>query len=408
MGYDEPGRSGQPEPTSAVPAVGVDAVVDDPDNNGEPGRDRFGVYVVWETLLLLGFAALVYLLWQEDPAALRGAGLRALIVAVVGIGLLALAAGLSLRTAAANLAIGPVAVAAGLHFAEQGDRGLLVGVGTAAAVAALGGLLLGLLVVVLHVPGWAASLGGAAGVIVYIEQRSAPVLVQADYDPRSSAGQLFVGFAAIAVFGGLFGAVGPVRRLVGRFRPVADPARRRGAAAAVVVTGGYVCSTVLAMLAGALIASADGAVTPSAGLDWTLLAVGAALLAGTSAFGLRGGVFGTLLTAGAIGLFLAYAQARGWTVSRWAVGGAVLVAGLLVTRLVETYGRPAPAATVLPAPPSPPVDATNGGGWTVARPEPVGDWPPVLPAQPTGSPADPWGTRRWETGPRTWEDAEDR
>ncbi|WP_433530199.1 ABC transporter permease [Micromonospora sp. CA-263727] len=405
MVYDEPGRSGQSEPISAVPAVPVDSAGDDPEH-AELGRDRFGVYVVWETLLLLGFAALVYLVWQEDPAVLRGAGLRDLIVAVVGIGLLALAAGLSLRTAGVNLAIGPVAVAAGLHFAEQGDRGVPVAVGTAAVVAALGGLLLGLLVVVLHVPGWAASLGGAAGVIVYIEQRSAPVLVQADYDPRTSAGQIFVGFAAIAVFGGLFGAVGPVRRLVGRFRPVADPARRRGTAAAVVVTGGYVCSTVLAMLAGVLVASADGAVTPSAGLDWTVLAVGVALLAGTSAFGLRGGVFGTLLTAGAIGLFFAYAQAHGWTVSRWAVGGAVIAAGLLVTRLVERYGRPAPAAAALPMPP--PMDATNGSGWTVARPEPVGDWPPVLPAQPTGSPPEPWGARQWETGPRTWEDAEER
>ncbi|BCJ59842.1 hypothetical protein Jiend_32640 [Micromonospora endophytica] len=227
MGYDEPGRSGSAEPTSGVPAGGADTVVDD-SRSGESGPDRFGVHVVWETLLLLGFGALVYLLWREDPAALRGNGLRDLILDVVGLGLLVMAAGLSLRTAAVNLAIGPVAVAAGLHFAEQGDRGLVVAVGMAAAVAALGGLLLGLVVVVLHVPGWAASLGGAAGVIVYVEQRSAPVLVQGDHDPRAIAGQLFVGFAAIAIIGGLFGAMGPIRRLVGRFRPVADPARRRG------------------------------------------------------------------------------------------------------------------------------------------------------------------------------------
>ncbi|MDG4794349.1 ABC transporter permease [Micromonospora sp. WMMD1082] len=401
MGYDEPGRSGEPEPTSAVPATGAEAVLDDPDT--EPGRDRFGVYIVWETLLLLGFGALVYLVWQEDPAVLRGSGLRGLIVDVVGVGLLALAAGLSLRTAAVNLAIGPVAVAAGLHFAEQSDRGVLVSVGTAAAVAAVGGLLLGLVVVLLHVPGWAASLGGAAGVIIYVEQRSAPVLVQGNYDPLGTAGQIFVGFAALAVFGGLFGAVSPIRRVVGRFRPVADPARRRGAWAAVVTTGGYVCSTVLAVFAGVLIASTDGAVAPAVGLDWTVLAVGAALLAGTSAFGLRGGVFGTLLTAGAIGLFLAYAQARGWTVSRWAVGAAVLAVGLVVTRLVETYGRPVSAPGALPVPPAPPMDATTGGGWSVSRPEPVGDWPPVLPAQPIVSTADPWGSRQWESGPRSWE-----
>ncbi|MBX7264842.1 ABC transporter permease [Micromonospora sp. Llam7] len=402
MGYDEPVRSGPPEPTSDAPGAGPLPE----ETHAEPGPDRFGVHIVWETLLLLGFGALVYLVWREDPAVLRGSGLRGLIVEVVGLGLLALAAGLSLRTAAVNLAIGPVAVAAGLHFAEQSDRGVLV-VGAAAGVAAIGGLLLGLVVVLLHVPGWVASLGGAAAVVVYIEQRSAPVLVQGNYDPRSTAGQLFVGFAAIAVFGGLFGAVGPIRRLVGRFRPVADPARRRGVAAAVATTGGYVCSTLLAMLAGALVAAADGAVTPVPGLDWTVLAVGTALLAGTSAFGLRGGVFGTLVTAGAIGLFLAYASARGWTVSRWAVAGAVLAAGLAVTRLVETYGRPAPGPAALPVPPSPTTDATPGGGWSVPQPEPVADWPPVMPAQPTASTTDPWGPRRWETGPRTW-DAEDR
>ncbi|MTK00509.1 ABC transporter permease [Micromonospora sp. CP22] len=402
MGYDEPGRGGLSESASASPVTGAEAVLDEPET--EPGRDRFGVYIVWETLLLLGFGALVYLVWREDPAMLRGSGLRNLIVDVVGLGLLALAAGLTLRTAAVNLAIGPVAVAAGLHFAEQSDRGVLATVGTATAVAAIGGLLLGLVVVLLHVPGWAASLGGAAGVIVYIEQRSAPVLVQGDYDPRGTAGQLFVGFAAIAVFGGLFGAVNPIRRLVGRFRPTADPARRRGAAAAVVVTGGYVCSTVLATLAGVLIASADQRVTPATGLDWTVLAVGATLLAGTSAFGLRGGVFGTLLVAGALGLFLGYAQARGWTVSLWAIGGAALAVGLVVTRMVETYGRPA-AVVGVPAPP--PAEPVSGGGWSVAQPQPVGDWPPVLPAQPAVGSTDPWGDRRWESSPRTW-DVDDR
>lgn len=81
------------------------------------------MHVVWELVLLLALAALAYLLWREDPDALRGAGLRRLLVDAVALGLLVLAAGLSLRTAAVNLAIGPVALAAALHFAEQGDRG---------------------------------------------------------------------------------------------------------------------------------------------------------------------------------------------------------------------------------------------------------------------------------------------
>ncbi|MCM0677587.1 ABC transporter permease [Micromonospora phytophila] len=402
MGYDEPGRASSAEPSSGVPATVLENVFDDP-AHGEPGRDRLAVHVAWEAVLLVGLAVLAYLVWRESPATLRGDGLRSLLLDMVVLGLLALAAGLSLRTAAVNLAIGPVAVAAALHMAEQGDRGVAAAVGPAAVVAALGGLALALTVVVLHVPGWAAGLAGAAGVIVYIEQRSAPVLPQGDYDPDRAALQLFAGFAAVAVLGGLFSSMRAVRRLVGRFRPVADPARRRGLVAAVVTGASLVGSTVLAMLAGVLLATNDaGPVTPEAGLDWTVLAVGVALLAGTSAYGRRGGVFGTLLAVCLVALFLAYAQAEGWTVSRWAVGGAALGVGLVVTRLVEAYGRPGAAAEPLPA-----GDGRISTGWTVPRPGPVDNWPPAVPAQSTDSPVDPWGVPQWETRPHGW-DADDR
>ncbi|MFG3700435.1 ABC transporter permease [Micromonospora sp. NPDC047620] len=400
MGYDEPGRDASTEPSSGIPAAVLENVFDDP-AHGEPGRDRFAVHIVWELLLLVTLGVGTFLLWRENPDALRGAGLRSLLLDAVVLGLLALAAGLSLRTAAVNLAVGPVAVAAALHMAEQGDRGVTAATGPALAVAALGGLALALAVVVLHVPGWAASLAGAAGVVVYIEQRSAPVVPQGDYDPGRGALHLFAGLAAVAVLGGLLGAVRAVRRLVGRFRPVVDPARRRGVVAAVVVSGALVCSTVLAALAGMLTAThATGPVAPDAGLDWTVLAVGMALLAGTSAYGRRGGVFGTLLAVCLVAVFVAYAQARGWTVSRWAVGAAALGVGLLVTRLVEAYGRPAVGAAAEPVPVG---DGRIGTGWAAPRPDPVGDWPPALPAQSTESPADPWSVPRWESGPRRWE-----
>ncbi|MGS2613043.1 ABC transporter permease [Micromonospora sp. LZ34] len=402
MAYDEPGRDGSDEPSSGVPAAVLENVFDDP-AHGEPGRDRMAVHLIWESLLLVAVGVLGFLLWRESPEALRGDDLRSLLIEVTTLGLLALAAGLSLRTAAVNLAIGPVAVAAALHVAEQGDRGVLDAVAPAAAVAAVGGLAVALAVVVLHVPAWAASLAGAAGVVVYIEQRSAPVLVQGGYDPRSGAAQLFAGFAAVAVLGGLLGAVRPVRRLLGRFRPVADPARRRGAAAAFVAVGAMVGSTVLALLAGVLVASGGGGpVAPTPGLDWTVLAVGAALLAGTSAYGRRGGVFGTLLAVCLVALFLAYAQARGWTLSRWAVGGVALGVGLVVTRLVEALGRPGAGTAA---------ESSLGGdgristGWTVPRSGPADSWPPTLPTQPIESPADPWNGPQWETGPRRWDDA---
>ncbi|MGV9216202.1 ABC transporter permease [Micromonospora sp. RB23] len=404
MGYEDTDRERSVDPTPAVPAAVLENVFDDP-THGEPGRDRVGVHVCWELLLLAGLAALGWLLWRADPDALRGADLRTLLVDAVGLGLLALAAGLSLRTAVPNLAVGPVAVAAALHYAEQGDRGLSPSVGSAVVVAAVGGLVLALVVVGLQVPAWAASLAGAVGVVVYIERRSAPVLVQGDYDPRRTAGYLFAGFAAVAVLGGLFGAIRAIRRLVGRYRPIADPARRRGALAAVVAALALVGSTVLAALSGVLLAAnPPGVVTPTSGLDWTVLAIGVSLLGGTSAYGRRGGVFGTVLAVGLVTVFEAYAPERDWSVSRWAVGGVALGVGLLVTRLVETFGRPRPGAVEKPEPVA---DGTISSGWSIPRPQAADNWPPTLPTPPAPEPADPWRDPRWEDSPRRW-DAGDR
>jgi ribose/xylose/arabinose/galactoside ABC-type transport system permease subunit len=407
MGYDETGRTWPAEPPSGVPAAVLENVFDDP-LHGEPGRDRIAVHVVWEIVLLLALGAVAYLLWREDPAALHGGPLRKLLVDVAALGLLALAAGLSLRAAAVNLAIGPVALAAALHLAEQGDRGVREALLPALAVAAVGGLLLALAVVLLHVPSWAASLAGAAGVIVYIERRTAPVAVQGGYDPHGAAFYLFAGFAAVAVLGGLFGAVKAIRRLLGRFRPVADPARRRGAVAAVVTALALVASTVLAMLAGVLIAgNGAGPVVPTSGLDWTVLAVGTSLLAGTSAYGRRGGIFGTLLAVSLVTVFLTWSGAHGWTLDRWAVGGAALGVGLLVTRLVEAWGRPRSATgEVVEA--GPPRDGAISAGWSITRPGPADNWPPVLPVQAAETRLDPWeAAPRWESGGQRW-DTDDR
>ncbi|MFI7576207.1 ABC transporter permease [Micromonospora sp. NPDC049497] len=402
MSYDDPGRAAPGESSSAIPAAVLENVFDDP-AHGEPGRDRLVVHLVWETLLLVALAAGTYLLWQEAPDTLRGDGLRDLLTDVVVLGLLTLAAGLSLRAATVNLAIGPVAVAAALHMAEQGDRGLTAAGGPALAVATLGGLVLALVVVVLHVPAWAAGLAGAAGVVVYVEQRTGAVLPQGTYDPERDALPLFAGFAAVAVLGGVFGAVRAVRRMVGRFRPVVDPARRRGLVAALVAVGAIVGSTVLAMLAGLLLGTAGAdPVTPGTGLDWTVLAVGTSLLAGTSAYGRRGGIFGTLLAVSLVTVVLAYAEARGWTVDRWALGAVTLGIGLVVTRVVEAYGRPASAPEPLPA-----TDGRISTGWTVPRADPPATWPPAMPERSAEEPVDPWDGSRWETGPRRW-DTEDR
>ncbi|GAB3951260.1 hypothetical protein GCM10027614_52960 [Micromonospora vulcania] len=237
--------------------------------------------------------------------------------------------------------------------------------------------------------------GCRRGVVVYIERRSAPVLVQGDYNPRQTASYLVAGFAAVAVLGGLFGAIRAIRRLAGRYRPVADPARRRGAVAAVVTAAALVGSTVLAALAGVLLAAnGPGPVTPSTGLDWTVLAIGVALLGGTSAYGRRGGVFGTLLAVCLVTVFQAYARARGWTVSHWTVGGAAVGVGLLATRLVESYGRPRPDGTDRSEPVG---DGTISAGWTVPRPQPADNWPPRYPRRPHHNRPTRGGTRAGTT-----------
>ncbi|MEW2443466.1 ABC transporter permease [Micromonospora marina] len=410
MAYDDAGRTTPPETSSGVPAAVLENVFDDP-AHGEPGRDRIAVHVLWEFVLLAGLVTMAWLLWREDADALRGGALKTLLVDVAALGLLTLAAGLSLRAGAVNLAIGPVALAAALHFAEQGDRGMREALLPALAMAAAAGLALALAVVVLHVPGWAASLAGAAGVIVYLEQRTGPVTVQGDYDPSRSALYFFVGFAAVAVLGGLFAAMKPVRRLIGRFRPVADPARRRGAVAATVTALALAGSTVLAMLGGVLIAAnGDGEVAPGTGLDWTVLAVGTVMLAGTSAYGRRGGIFGTLFAVCLVVVFLAWTVPQGWSVGRWALGGAVLGAGLLVTRLVETFGRPRPAppVAVAPGPVRPLRDGVTSGGWGMTpAPEPADTWPSVLPVRQDDTPVQAWEAPRWDSEPRRW-DADER
>jgi ribose/xylose/arabinose/galactoside ABC-type transport system permease subunit len=355
------------------------------------GRDRLGIHIGWEIVLLLAVAAVAYLLHRLEPAALRRPALDTLLITGTAIGLLTLGAGLTLRAGVPNLAIGPIALAAALHYAENGDRGLVDAAVPALAVAAAGGLLVGLLVIGLHVPGWAASLGAGCAVVVYAQLRTAPVDVQGDFDPSDQAFFLFGGFALLAVVGGAVGTVAPVRRLLGRMRPVADPAARRGAAATLPVIGSLVLSSVFAVVAGILTAAqSTRPIVPDTGLQWTGIAMGAALVAGTSAFGRRGGVFGTLLAVAGLTLFLDYSDRRNLDIALFAIAAATLGAGLIITRLVETYGRPLPAGPEEDWQATTAADATT---WTPDLPE---TWSPAASAQTTPDRWDdgPWGSSR--------------
>ncbi len=353
------------------------------------GRDRLGFHIGWEIVLLLAVAALAYLLYRLDHAALQRPALDGLLISGAVIGLLTMGAGLSLRAGVPNLAIGPIALLGALQYAEQGDKGLLHAALPAVIIAAAGGLAVALFVLGLHVPGWATSLAAAMGVVVFVQQRTHAEVVQGNFDPANYAFWLFGGFAVLAVLGGAFGTVTPIRNFVGRMRPVSDPADRRGGGAALPVVVALVLSSVFAVVAGMLMsAQSTQPIVPDTGLQWTGIAFGTALLAGTSAFGRRGGVFGTLLAVAGMALFLDYQGRRNLDIALFAIGACAIGAGLVITRLVETYGRPLGGEGV-----------ADDEDWNAAAttPAPANNWSPEMP-ETSWSPGTP-APSRWDEGP---------
>lgn len=325
----------------AVNSVRLDDVFDDP-THGEPGRDRMAVHIAWELVLLVGAGVLGYLLYSGHRATVTGDGLDRLLIAATVLGLLILGTGLSLRAGVPNLAVGPIGFAASLFFADHADRGLLVTAAQTGLLAVAAGAVIAVFVVGLHVPAWAASLGAGLGVIVWSQsQHRTLTLPSGVYQPTDHALYWFGGFAVLAFLGGAFGSVRSIRRSVGRFRPVGDPAYRRGAGAGVIGIIALTGSSALGAVAGVLTVLAAGRIEPAdQSLTALALSLGGALLAGTSAFGRRGGLFGAALAAALLALATTYIDATDRNISLLALGAAAIGVGLVGTRLVETFGRP--------------------------------------------------------------------
>jgi len=400
----EPGFREEPDfrtstSTGSIPPVRassgpLDDIFDDP-THGDPGRDRMAVHFAWEAILLIGAGVLGFLLYSQHKSSISGQALRELVVFAAALGLMAFGAAASLRAAAPNLAIGPVAIAAALSFADNGDAGVSAAGPKIVGLAALVGLVIAVLVVGFHVPGWAASLAGALAVIVWIQKHASPITVAGEFDPTDRAWYYFGGFAAASILGAALCAIRPLRRGVGRFRPVTDPAARRGFFAALVTGVAVVSSTVLAAVGGILVAGLNTSVRPDLGLDWTGLAIGVALVGGVSAFGRRGGVFGTVLATIVVTLVIQFGQAADWRLSPYAVAAVTIAAGLVVTRLVETFGKP----LLTPDEETWSSEATStwtgGTGWGSSD---AGSWSSSLPTQPTVTRPDPWQDDRWGAG----------
>ena len=323
-----------------VPPPNLDLVFQDP-ADGEPGRDRMMVHGLWEVVLAVALAGAGYALSQARPGALGALGLPDLALATTVLGLVVAASAVSLRAGAPNLAVGGVAVFAALYLGQHGSGGWFGPAATVVGICAAIGLAQGLVVVGLHVPAWAASLAVAIGLLAWSSGKTAGAL-GAGYDPAPHAYYWFGGFCLLSVGASVLGLVPTIRRGFGRFRPVIDPARRRGKVAALITLGATVASSAVAGLGGVLALSVYREAVPTSGLELTALALGGALLGGTSAFGRRGGIFGTVFAAALLSVGLAYAQAddRSWSAA--GIATVAILVGLCVTRLVERFGRPAP------------------------------------------------------------------
>ncbi len=406
--YTPPNNDTYPAPSESTSSLGLprrtvspaelDDVFDDP-QVGDPGMDRMGVHVLWELVLLgatAGFAAWFY---HSHRAGVTGDGLRGLLLAAATLGFLTIAAGASLRAGVANLAIGPVAVASAVLFAEQSHRGTIMAAGLTVLLAAGAGIVIGVITVAFHVPAWATSLAGAFALIVWMQRQHPPTQLATTYNPGRHAFYWYGAFAALVLLGGFLGLVKPIRRGLGRYRPIGDPALRRGTGAGVVAVLALVGSCALAGLAG-ILGLLSGAPLPNDGFAVTGLGLGAALLGGTSAFGRRGGIFGSLFAATLFALVLNYSKLANLRISEYALAGGAIAAGLVVTRLVESFGRPHSAQPLdeeedeqwghparLEEPLTPGYTAPRQSGWTSQLPARNNDdtW--------AGAIDDRWGAR---------------
>jgi ribose/xylose/arabinose/galactoside ABC-type transport system permease subunit len=335
----EPDQTTVAAPRQSAGVGTLDNVFDNPEH-GEPGTDRMLVHVIWELLLLLGCVAVFILFRDDQRAGSSGSALRDLLLYAASLGFVTVGMALSLRAGVVNLAVGPIAAGSAIFFAGHSDRNMVATIGVCMLLAAAVGVAVAILTVGFHVPAWAASLAGAFAVVVWIQKHGSAIDNVATYQPASRAYYWFGAFAALSLLGGLLGLAKPIRRGVGRFRSLGDPALRRGGSAGVTAFLVLVASSALAGLGGALAGLSSDSVTPTDGLVTTGLALGAALVGGTSAFGRRGGVFGTLFAVALLALLVRYGEAANLRVAQYAWAAGAIALGLVVTRLVESLGRP--------------------------------------------------------------------
>ncbi|GAA1745907.1 hypothetical protein [Luedemannella helvata] len=385
---------------------------------GAASRSRGGLIarVIWEALLLI--VAVVAVAVALADAGERGA--TALFLPAGVLAAYAVAIALSLRTATPNLAVTAIGALSGLLYSRLLDSDdpmpVVLAAALAVAAAALLGLVLALLVGVLSVPAWAASLavvGGAQAVLVAVNDGRV--------DTLSRDGVLreeWIGYTVLAVVllasiaGGLLWAVPGVRRALSANRVAGDPVGFSGRRILGALVG-LVGSSILGGLAGVLFTARVGAASGVVDFGTLILALSAVLLGGVSVYGGRGGFAGTAFAVVIIAAIQFIINLEGGPRAlHYGLAALAALVGFLVGRLLEFLegpfdvapaGMPASGPAAVPAsgpaavPTSGPASvrpAPGGPTLTNYAPVPFSHMPPQAttpapPATPSAPPATP-------------------
>jgi hypothetical protein len=332
-------------------------------------KDRLVFQFVWEAILLLLTLNALFAVYRRedelfgDDFSGLGEAVQSHALHLTPVLLAALAIGLSLRLGAVNLAVPSVALA--VTLAAPFETNMWLYAGYVAGAAAVAGLLFTLLVAAFRAPAWFAGL--AIGVLVLAAIPLTDRLAQAR-DVGTMTGWahpngLYVlgGAAALAVIGGLIGLAPGMRHGFSAVKRLADGEGERPASAVFLLMGGTVLSMVLAAGAGFVLfafglGSIEGDHSLNLGMfghyptaiELQLLAFGVVLLAGTSLWGRRGGVFGTVFATAAVwaglvlwGQTVAHAGEDSWLADlSQSIFAGVLLLGLFVSFALDRLGRP--------------------------------------------------------------------
>ncbi|WP_168801755.1 hypothetical protein [Glycomyces buryatensis] len=332
MKFDSPSRND--DSTSSHDALSAD-----------PPVDRMAVHVVWEIGLLLLGGGVLFAVTQSDTGPFAAESWAGFMSALVPVVLLASAVSISLRVGAVNLAVGPIALVSAWMFVDASSSGAAMALGMGLGVAGFAGIVLATFCAWLRVPGWAAAGAAGGAIVLWAGSAGEPAAFQLAELPSTGVLMALAGAAGLSIFLGLIGSFSGVRE---RLAPIRDtPAGERHGRSGLVFFG-LLLSSVLAGGAGVVVAwtgvTDTGATAMPDPILLSVMAIGAALLGGTSLMGRRGGVCGTVFASALLLSLTWLAESRGWGFDAGWVALGAIIAGFLVTRLVEAMNTAEDAA----------------------------------------------------------------